>query len=59
MTTKIVTIVYGINGYDSNLPNNNIVGETVIEIVDGVIEVTENGVKREATLEDKLIIGEV
>jgi hypothetical protein len=55
--SKVIGITYGIGGYDSSKPNNNIASSTTIEQVDGNWILTEDGVSRPATVEEIVTFG--
>ena len=55
--SKVIEVTYGLGGYDSSKPNNNIVSSVTIEKVDGNWIVSEDGVTRPATPEEIVTFG--
>lgn len=58
MTSKVITTVYGVGGYDASKPNNNVVSQTVAEqLADGSWALTDENGSRPATNEEIYIYG--
>jgi hypothetical protein len=55
--SKLIEVTYGLGGFDSSKPNNNIVSSSTIEQVDGNWMVTEDGVTRPATIDEIVTFG--
>ena len=55
--SKVIEVTYGLGGYDSSKPNNNIVSSVTIEKVDGNWIVSEDGETRPATAEEIVTFG--
>ena len=55
--SKVIEITYGLGGYDTSKPDNNIVSSVTIEQVDGNWIVTEDGVSRPATIDEIVTFG--
>jgi hypothetical protein len=53
----VLSITYGLGGYDASKPNNNVVAQVTAELVDGAWVVTdEDGSTREATVEELMFL---
>jgi len=55
--SKVIEVTYGLGGYDSSKPNNNIVSSVTIEKVDGNWIVSEDGETRPATIDEIVTFG--
>lgn len=54
---KVLSTTYGIGGYDTDKPNNNVVSQITAELVDGNWVVTdEDGSTRKTTYEELMLL---
>jgi len=54
---RTLSTVYGLGGYDTSKPDNNVIAQVTAELVDGSWVVTdEDGSTREATYEELMQI---